>query len=146
MKTKGVVASIYICKDRKKPRELIEEGEFIEGFGLLGDAYSQKGNRQVTILGVKSREEVENSEIKGLCFRRFVETIRTKDIDLYKLPKGTKLKIGDTIQEISIVGKRCFPECKIVQRGESCALSRENVFTKVLKSGKIKVGDSIEIL
>ena len=61
-----------------------------------------------------------------------------------ELPVGTKLKIGDTVQEVTQIGKECHSGCAIAQSVGKCVMPKEGIFTKVLKAGKVKVGDTIE--
>ncbi len=98
------------------------------------------------ILGIEGRERLADSPQAGLCFRRFGETISTAGVDLFRLPRGTRVRIGESIQEISRAGKDCYPECVLVQAGQPCALSREVVFTRVVVSGRIRPGDPVEPL
>lgn len=76
----------------------------------------------------------------------FAENITTEGIELYKLPVGTKIRIGDTIHEVTQIGKICHAVCEIRTIIGDCIMPREGIFTKVLKSGKIKQGNDIEII
>ena len=112
----------------------------------MGDIHSGPGKAQVILFSRKGRELLQRSEEEGLCFRRFRETLTTEGIDLFKLPLGTRLKIGETLQEITRVGKRCFPECVLVKMKQPCALSREVVMTSVIQGGKIEVGNPVIVI
>ncbi len=127
----------------KKP---IKEGKFIENFGLEEDAHSGKWHRQVSFLGIESYKKMEELGIEGLEHGMFAENITTEGIILYKLPIGTKLKIGETIQEVTQIGKECHSGCAIAQKIGKCIMPKEGIFTKVLKGGVIKKGDTIEVI
>lgn len=142
----GVVDEIFISTKKGASRERIEEGIFKTGFGLVGDVNSGKTDRHVVILGTENRERIDKKGKKGLCVNRFHETIRVKNVELYKLAVGTKIMIGETIHEISYIGKRCFDECELVRKGNKCLLSSQVVFTKVINGGIIRIGDSIQVL
>lgn len=139
----GKVVGIYIQDKKGYPRKPISKGVFEKDKGLLGDAYSQSGSRQVSIFTLEGREEISSSDTKGLCTERFHENITIKDLDIEKLKIGSIIKIGETLQKITGLGKRCFLECKIIKEGETCPLSKQVIFTKVLKGGEIGVGDTI---
>ena len=62
-----------------------------------------------------------------------------------ELPVGTKLKIGNR-SEITQIGKECHDGCAIKQQVGQCIMPREGIFTRVIKGGKIRKGDSIEVL
>ena len=146
VKKLGSVKEIMISRGKGIPREPLREGFFQRDFGLAGDAHSGPGDKQVTLFGIEGRERLSESPREGLCFRRFVPTVTTEGINLYEFPAGTSLKIGDSIQEISRVGKRCYPECVLVKSKTPCVMGREVVFTRVIKAGEVQVGDTIEVI
>ena len=77
----------------------------------------------------------------------FAENITTTGIELYKLPVGTKLQIGnDVILEITQIGKECHTGCAIFQKVGKCIMPKQGIFTRVLKGGFIQSGHEIKIL
>ncbi|MDP8213918.1 MAG: hypothetical protein RAO92_01070 [Candidatus Euphemobacter frigidus] len=142
----GKVKEIIITRGRGSPRESIRKGFFLRDFGLAGDVHSGPGDKQVTFFGIKGREKLSESPREGLCFRRFVPTVTTEGINLYEFPAGTSLKIGDSIQEISRMRKRCYPECVLIKSKTPCVMTREVVFTRVIESGMVQVGNTIEAI
>jgi len=140
----GIIREIMIGREKGSPRESIGEGFFAVDFGLKGDIHGGPGDKQVVFFGVKGRDKLSESPEEGLCFKRFVPTLATEGIDLFKLPVCTGLKIGDSIMEISRVGKRCYPECVLVQAGTPCVMPDEVVFARVVESGLVRVGDAIQ--
>lgn len=140
------VIAISISETKGVPKENIPEGNFIEDFGLEGDAHAGKWHRQVSLLGVESINKMKDIGVKGLCSGKFAENITTEGINLYELPVGTKLQIGETIQEVTQIGKECHTGCAIFQQIGQCIMPKEGIFTKVIKGGKIKVGDEIKIV
>ncbi|MBC3888130.1 MOSC domain-containing protein [Acetobacterium paludosum] len=141
----GFVAAINKSVSKGHTVRLNEPGKFIEGFGLEGDSHGGRNNRQVSLFGQASIRQMEKMGAKGLCTARFNENIMTEDIRLFELPVGTRLKIGETIQEISQIGKKCHG-CEIAAEKGECTLVNEVVFTSVIKGGMIKVGDLVEVL
>ena len=140
----GLVEAINLSVSKGKTVRLKGPGRFIEGFGLEGDRHGGKEKRQVSLFGRDSIRRMEEIGAKGLCSARFNENIITADIRLFELPVGTRLKIGETIQEISQVGKKCFG-CEISSAEGQCPLADEVVFTAVIKGGVVKAGDPIEV-
>lgn len=123
----------------------VEQAEFIEG-GIKGDAHFGLNDiRQVSLL---ADESVDKMREMGLTLGAgvFAENITTQGIELKTLPIGTKLKIGETIQEVSKIGKECHHGCAIKQQTGTCVMPTDGIFTKVIQSGIVKVGDSIELL
>lgn len=43
-------------------------------------------------------------------------------------------------------GKVCHDRCAIYEIASDCVMPREGIFARVIRSGRVKVGDRIEIL
>jgi len=132
--------------EKKGEMHPIEQGLFKEGYGLVGDVHGGKGERQVSLFGSESKEKIRNIGVKGLCFGNFSENLTTEGIELHKLNSGTRLRIGETILEISQVGKECYLDCAIREMEGQCVLQSEVIFAKVITGGYIRQGDGIEVL
>ena len=66
-------------------------------------------------------------------------------IELYTIPVGTKLRVGECIIEISQIGKECHEGCAIQKLVGKCVMPREGIFARVIKGGKVFEGDEITI-
>jgi MOSC domain-containing protein YiiM len=143
---KGKIVAVNISEKKGVPKKTIEQGEFKVDHGLVGDAHAGNWHRQVSLLGIESINKMKALGIEGLCTGKFAENLTTEGLELYKLPVGTKLKIGDTLHEVTQIGKECHTKCAIFQQIGSCVMPTEGIFTKVLKDGIIKAGDEIEIV
>ena len=143
---KGKVVSINISEKKGTPKTKINPGVLIEDFGFEGDAHAGKWHRQVSLLAKESIEKSKGLPTDGLCHGVFAENITTEGIELYTIPVGTQLKIGECILEISQIGKECHEGCAIQKLVGKCVMPREGVFAKVIKGGKVFDGDSIEII
>ena len=141
---KGTVVSINLSEKKGTPKKQIEQGVLIENFGLEGDAHAGKWRRQVSLLGVESIEKAKLGPTNGLCHGVFAENITTRGLELYTLPVGTKLKVGDCLLELSQIGKECHEGCQISKLVGQCVMPREGVFAVVLKGGVVRAGDEIE--
>lgn len=141
----GKVVSINKSDKKNTIKTPIYEGLFIKEHGLQNDAHSGNHYRQVSLLAIESinKLEIKDHEVKtGM----FAENITTEGIILYDLPIGTKLVIGETIQEITTIDNIYHMNCDSSNIDEDCVLPTEGVFTKVLKGGVVKVGDIIEVI
>ncbi len=143
---KGRVIAINISEKKGVPKKTIEQGMFRVDHGLEGDAHAGNWHRQVSLLGNESIEKMKAIGIEGLCTGKFAENITTEGIELWTLPVGTKLQIGETIQEVTQIGKECHTKCAIFHQVGNCVMPTEGIFTKVLKEGIIKSGDEMIIL
>jgi len=142
----GQVIAINISEKKGTPKTTVEEANFIEEYGIEGDAHAGKWHRQVSLLGEESIDKIRKQGVKGLCTGKFAENLTTKGICLYELPVGTRLKIGETIQEVTQIGKECHNNCAIFKQIGDCVMPREGIFTRVIKGGKVKAGDTISII
>ena len=114
------VVAINLSRKKGVIKKPVAEGNFIEDFGLEGDAHAGKWHRQVSLLGMESIEKMKAIGIKGLCEGKFAENITTEGIELFKLPLGTKLQIGETIQEVTQIGKECHENVHLSKGGQLC--------------------------
>ena len=146
VKPLGRVIAVNISQKKGTVKTPVPFGNFIEDHGLEGDAHAGKGIRQVSLLGRESYAKYKDREIKGLCDGKFAENITTEGIILYELPIGTRLKIGETLQEVTQIGKACHDGCEIQRLVGSCVMPKEGIFSKVLRGGAVRPGDLIEIL
>jgi len=143
------VVAVNVSERKGLIKHSVDSVNFIEDFGIEGDAHAEKGSiRQVSLLGVESVKKMEDLGVKGLCAGKFAENITTEGIQLYTLPIGTKLKIGSTIQEVTQIGKKCHAEdgCEIARTVGKCVMPKEGIFTRVLVGGVVRAGDIIEII
>lgn len=141
------VLAINISERKGEIKHPIEKGYFEENHGLVGDAHAGNWHRQVSLLGQESIDKMTALGVEGLCTGKFAENITTEGIELAKLPVGTLLKIGETIMEVTQIGKKCHGTgCQIFTQVGDCIMPREGIFTKVIKGGWVKPGDEIEIV
>lgn len=139
------VVKLYKSVEKGQTVPLEPSGFFIKDFGIEGDRHGGKDLRQVSFFGIESIQKMEQLHLSGLCTKRFNENVITENIELYKLPVGSLIKIGDTVQKITQIGKKCFG-CEITDSQQICPLAHEVVFTAVIKGGLVKIGDTIERL
>jgi len=80
-------------------------------------------------------------------FGDFAENFTTENIILPELPLGTKLAVGESVLlEVTQIGKECHHDCEIRKKIGDCVMPREGIFARVLKGGKVKIGDCVEVL
>lgn len=139
------VIAINISDKKGVVKTPIKEGIFIEEYGLKEDAHAGKWHRQVSLLGIESIDKMKKEGVKGLNYGSFAENITTEGIELYKLPVGCKLSIGECVLEITQIGKECHQGCAIKNQVGHCIMPKEGVFARVLVGGKIKEDDNIII-
>jgi MOSC domain-containing protein YiiM len=140
------VVSINISKKKGVAKIPIDSGYFKINVGLVGDAHSGPGNRQVSLLAKESIERFE--KLKKVCIKRgvFGENLTTEGIELHNLKIGTRLKINKVVLEVSKIGKECHDFCSIGKKAGDCIMPKEGIFAKVIEEGEIRVGDKIVVI
>lgn len=140
------VIAVNISEKKGQIKHPVDYVEVKIDFGIVGDAHGGAGIRQISLLGRESIMKMQSYGIDGLCTGKFAENITTEGIVLYEIPVGTKLKIGETLHEVTQIGKKCHAEdgCEVARLTGHCVMPKEGIFTKVIKEGKIYPGDIIE--
>ncbi|NLK58649.1 MAG: cyclic pyranopterin monophosphate synthase MoaC [Tissierellia bacterium] len=144
--TEPRVVGINISETKGVVKTPVKEGEFLVGHGLQGDAHAGDWHRMVSLLGLESYDKMKNEASERLAQGSFAENITTEGIVLYELPVGTVLQIGETVHEVTQIGKKCHTGCQIKSLVGDCVMPREGIFTKLLSSGTIREGDPIRII
>ena len=143
---KAKIVSINIS-DRKGVREKpVNEAVIRENYGIEEDAHaSEKWHRQVSLLALESIEKMRKMGLE-VGPGDFAENITTEGVDLPSLPIGTRMSIGSEVEaEVSQIGKVCHSRCAIYHQAGDCVMPKEGIFIKILKGGRIRVGDEIRI-
>ncbi|MCP6623437.1 hypothetical protein NL506_26770, partial [Klebsiella pneumoniae] len=84
--------------------------ELRENHGVVGDAHAGDWHRQVSLL---AKESIDKMRAMGLDVDSgdFAENITTEGIDLPALPVGARLTVGETLLEVTQIGKECHTRC-----------------------------------
>lgn len=123
----------------------VEMGEFQIDLGLKGDAHSGNWHRQVSLLAQESIDKMSARGILELTSGKFAENLTTEGIELFTLPVGTRMEIGEVLMEVTQIGKECHRGCQIMKMVGDCIMPREGIFTKILRNGVIRPGDEIRL-
>ena len=138
---------LAVCISEKKGTKK-KQVPFIDvkiNHGIIGDAHAGNWHRQISLLAQESVDKMLNLGIE-LSAGDFAENIVTKGITLKTLPVGTKLLVGETILEVTQIGKECHNDCEIKRLVGKCVMPTEGIFAKVIKEGRIQNNDLIEVL
>jgi len=139
---------IAVCTSQKKGmrKKNVNEGILKVGFGLEGDAHGGDWHRMVSLLGVESIKKMTDKGV-DVGPGDFAENLTTEGLELFSLPIGTKLKIGETsIGEVTQIGKVCHTKCEIFKQVGECVMPKEGIFIRLLEGGVVRSGDSIEVI
>ena len=114
------------------------------GHGIVGDAHAGNWHRQISLL---AEESVDKMRALGLTLQPgdFAENILTRGLELKSLPIGTRLRVGETLLEVTQIGKKCHNDCEIKKLTGSCVMPTEGIFAIVLQEGEIFPGDTVTL-
>ncbi|PCG19499.1 MOSC domain-containing protein [Brachyspira sp. G79] len=134
------LVSLNISKNTGTVKTPVDKITLVEDKGVLNDAHFNKlTDRQVSILAIEDIEYTNSKMQSTLKAGDFAENITTRGIELFTLPLGTKIYIGDTILEVSKIGKECHKGCDIKNLVGDCIMPKRGIFARVIKGGEINL-------
>lgn len=139
------VLAVCISEKKGTMKHPVERIEVKRAWGIVGDAHAGDWHRQISLLANESVEKMR-SVIGEIPPGAFAVNILTEGIKVSELPVGTKIRVGESLLEITQIGKECHNDCAIRKQVGDCVMPREGVFAVVLKDGTIKSGDEIVVL
>ncbi len=135
----GKLITICISEQKGTLKTEVEKANFIEDFGIEGDAHAGKWHRQVSLLSFERIEEFRNKGAK-VELGAFGENLVIEGFELNKLPIGQRIQIGDVLLEVTQIGKECHDKCAIFYQVGECIMPTNGIFTRVVKGGVLKPG------
>lgn len=139
---KGAVVAVCLSHNKGEPKQPIPSIFLIEGVGVEGDAHAGFGHRQVSLLNYEDILEVQ-TKLPWVKPGSFAENISVRDFDLTQLKIGERLKVGETILEVTQIGKECHSHCEIFRLTGDCIMPKKGYFAKVILGGCVRPGDEV---
>ena len=139
------VTSVNISEKKGTVKHPVEEARLLPHHGIVGDAHAGDWHRQISLLAEESVDKMR-SLLPELQPGAFAENINTRGLELKALPVGTRLRLGETVVEVTQIGKECHSDCEIKKRTGKCVMPTEGIFAVVVKEGTVRKGDPIEIV
>jgi len=138
----GIIEAICISKKKGVIKIPVDQAELRFAHGIVGDAHAGDWHRQISLLATDSIAKMK-AVLPDLADGAFAENIVVSGLELKSLPVGTKLRLGDTVLELTQIGKECHHGCAISVATGDCVMPKEGVFCRVLEGGTIRPGDSV---
>jgi len=143
---KGVIYAISTSLERGQLKKEVHEANIIENYGIENDGHAGDWSRQITCLNWASVQKTNIEHNLNIGPGDFAENILIDGLELSSLIIGSKIRLGkDVVLEITQIGKEDHPSIVTKTFGVSL-LPSEGLFCRTLKSGKVKKGDSVEII
>lgn len=143
---KAIIRAVCISEKKGQQKHPVDEIVLQPELGIIGDAHAGNWHRQVSLLAQESVDRLQEKVSVRLFPGAFAENILCEGLTLFRLPVGTRLKIGTALCEVTQIGKECHADCAIRQQAGDCVMPREGIFAVVLEAGTAKPGDCIEVL
>ena len=133
------VLHLFRAPQRRLPMEEIAEIRAVENSGLEGCAHARTNSpRQVLLV---DSETLELMELQPGIIR---ENITTRGINVNGLPAGQRLRVGAAELEVSLPCSPCDLMEKIKPGLRRELRGRRGMLCRVIASGMIRRGDTIE--
>ncbi len=141
----GKVVALSVSRKKGVPKENVPEVKIVEGYGVEGDAHGGSWHRQVSFLDTATLEYMQELIGREIRPGELAENV-TVDLDLSEVEVGDRISAGECLFEVTQIGKKCHTGCAIFQRVGRCEMRNRGIFTRVIKGGILRVGDSVQVL
>jgi MOSC domain-containing protein YiiM len=131
---------IWRSPKRRELMEPLESARVFENEGVEGCAHRRGGKRNVLFAAA------EDLEALGVSPGAVKENFTIRGADVMKWPVGQRLAIGDAEFEISMVCDPCELMEEIRPGLQAEIEGRRGMLARVLKKGKVSVGDQLQLL
>jgi MOSC domain-containing protein YiiM len=117
----------------------------VENYGIEGDRKGGHPKRQLNIMTAEVLAELQNEGF-DTAPGRMGEQIIVKGINMNALQEGDQVQLGDAIIEIVSYRNGCDRFKALQSKDPADAKGRLGAMARVVKTGKIAVGDSVKVL
>jgi len=141
----GRIVSVNVAAEKGVRKEPVESITLVVEHGVEGDAHAGPWHRQVSLLANESIEKMK-SACPTVEPGAFGENITTEGLVVYELPVGARMYAGETLLEVTQIGKVCHDRCAIYEQVGDCVMPREGIFVRVLEGASVRPGDAVVVL
>jgi len=136
------VVAVSISEKKGERKTPVTAVDLLVNHGIDGDAHAGEWHRQVSLL---AEESIDKMRALGLNVNAgdFAENITTRGINLVSLPVGSNLQVGESLLEVTQIGKECHTRCAIYYQAGDCVMPKEGIFARVITGGTVRPVDKI---
>ena len=139
------VLSVNISREKGTCKRPVQNIELTER-GIVSDAHAGQWHRQVSLLSKEIIDTFAHDVGRNFAPGEFAENITTLGLDLSELCLFDELTIGESLLEVTQIGKSCHPDgCTVAKQVGKCVMPREGIFCRVKLGGTIAPGDAIHL-
>ncbi|MDD2271635.1 MAG: MOSC domain-containing protein [Desulfuromonadaceae bacterium] len=138
----GIIVALNVSKEKGERKTPVAFVELKENHGIVGDGHAGDWHRQISLLAMESIHKMQKLGLDVVA-GNFAENVTTEGIDLVSIPVGTRFTLGETILEVTQIGKECHTRCAIYYQAGDCVMPKEGIFAKVLQGGVVRCGETI---
>jgi MOSC domain-containing protein YiiM len=140
----GLVVGVCVSEKRGTGKVNVGKGYLAKDYGLIGDAHAGS-ERPLSILPLELIERVASEKEIKANPGDFAENVTVKGIDMKGIRPGTRMSIGEAEVEVIQIGKEIDASHTFSFHGIALLVS-EGCFCRVVRSGRVKIGDSVRLL
>jgi MOSC domain-containing protein YiiM len=134
------LVGIWRSPKRRELMEPLDSARVFENEGVEGCAHRRGGKRNVLFVAA---EDLETLDVAPGAVK---ENFTVRGADVMRWPIGQRLEIGDAEFEISMVCDPCENMEKIRPGLQSELEGRRGMLARVLRTGRVAVGDEIRLV
>ena len=133
------VVNLFRAPKKRIPMEELAETRLLAEFGLENCAHARAGSKRQVLL-----VDLETLEAMGLRPGLIRENITTVGLNVNGLEVGQRLRVGESLLEVSMVCTPCDQMEKIRPGLRRELWGRRGMLCRVIEGGIVRTGDVIE--
>jgi MOSC domain-containing protein YiiM len=142
----GKLARIYVGSKKAAGKAEMSCADLIAEYGLRGDNHAGRHpRRQVSLFAQETFDQLL-AEGFNVTAPQLSVNLFTEKINLNALKPGMRLRVGQTVLEITESRKPCRSITRIDNRLPKRLYGQCGQLARILKGGEVRPGDEIEVL
>lgn len=137
----GEVIHLFTSLVHRFPMREVEEIDTIVNKGFKGCIHGRPGSKRQVLL-----MDIETLEKFGIAPGAVKENITTRGVDFKGLSAGQRLRIGESLLEITIPCDPCSRMDELREGLQQVLRGQRGWLCRIVYAGKIKRGDRIEVV
>jgi molybdenum cofactor synthesis domain-containing protein len=137
------ITHINISREKGTIKQPVEEA-VVDGWGIRGDAHAGPWHRQVSLIARGSLERFYHKTGRKVQAGEFAENLTVEGMELKGVKMLDRFFNKEVTLEVTQIGKKCHGDnCAIFREVGKCAMPEEGIFTRVVRGGTVRPGDSL---